>query len=242
MLHLAPVNAAFGADILLVDDDNAPDVRSVYNTVKQALGVSYDSWNTNNTDDEPETATLSRYHILIWLIGNSDGRVAGQGPMREVAPASYLDNNGCLFISSEDHCWSLGLADLMSDYPEVVLVTNDVVQTLVQGYGSGFFDGLGPYTLSCPVINCSVTLKPDGTAAPARTGNNGDTAVYRIAGTGKYRPTFREYPLEAVPAGSGLSQGSDRLIVLQGTNDKGHTQCQKTANSRHRIPEIHLLE
>jgi hypothetical protein len=57
----------------------------------------------------------------------------------------------------------------------------------------------------------------------ALTGNNGDAAFYKIAGSGMYRPTSCGYPLEAIPVGLDLPPGSVRLTFLHGTNDKEQT-------------------
>jgi hypothetical protein len=220
VLFTSPV---FSAHVLLVDDDdNAPDVRPVYTTVLNALGVSYDVWDTSNSANEPDVVKLSQYDTVIWFNNDSIGSVAGSGPTGEAVLASYLDNSSCLFISSEEYHWSRGLTGFMSSYLSMASMIDDVIQTMVQGYGDGRFTALGPYTLSCPVINWSHVITPDGTAVRALNGNNGDAAVYKIAGSGQYRTTFRGYPLEAISTGQDLPPGSDRMTFVHGANNKGH--------------------
>jgi hypothetical protein len=46
---------------LLVDDDNDPDVRFFYAEALDGLGVTYEVWDTGNSDNEPDAATLDAY-------------------------------------------------------------------------------------------------------------------------------------------------------------------------------------
>ncbi|MCH7851666.1 MAG: hypothetical protein IIC41_02650, partial [Candidatus Marinimicrobia bacterium] len=79
--------------ILLVDDDdNGPDVRSTYTNALDALGMSYDVWDTNNSDNEPDAATLAPYEVVIWFTGDEFGGSAGPGSAGESALGSYLDS------------------------------------------------------------------------------------------------------------------------------------------------------
>lgn len=65
-----PTPPPSGAPILLVDDDdNTPDVRSYYTTALNALGVSYDIWDTDNSDSEPNATYLANYDIVVWFTG-----------------------------------------------------------------------------------------------------------------------------------------------------------------------------
>ena len=69
-----------GNPILLVDDDdNAPDVRASYTDALTALGKTYDVWDTRNSDNEPDAATLAYYQTVIWFTGNSFGVLCRAG-------------------------------------------------------------------------------------------------------------------------------------------------------------------
>ena len=69
--------------ILLVDDDdNGPDVRAAYVDALNALGESFDVWDTGNSDDEPSAVTLSPYQAVIWFTGDEFGGAAGAGAWR----------------------------------------------------------------------------------------------------------------------------------------------------------------
>ena len=199
VLPLLAIAPAYGADVLLVDDDdNSPDVRGYYTAALDALGVSYTVWNTNNSDTEPDIARLSGYDTVIWFTGDNDTAATGPGANAEDGLADYLDGGGCLFISSQDYRFKKGLTALMSGYLGVQ-AASDGSQTVVTG--AGLFNGLGPYTLAFPTgwnNNWTDQITPDGTAATAFSGNTTDAAIYKIAST--YRTTFWGFPFEAIPA------------------------------------------
>jgi len=184
------------APILLVDDDdNDPNVRAYYTAALDALGLNYDHWDTNNSDNEPDAATLSAYAMVVWFTGDEWGGVAGPGPTSETSLSTYLDAGGCLFISSQDYYYDRGLTSFMSTYLGVSSATGDVSQTTVTGTGL-VFSGFGPYSLSYPFNNYSDTVLPNGTAEVAFDGNVNDAAVDKDSGT--YRTTFWGFPFEAV--------------------------------------------
>jgi subtilisin family serine protease len=184
--------------ILLVDDDDGgPDVRSYYTDILDGMGLFYDVWNTNGSDNEPSAAELAPYDMVIWFTGAAFGGAAGPGAAGEAALTSWLDDGNCLFISSQDYLWDRGLTPFMQSHLGVATFGNDVSQTTVTGAGS-LFGGLGPYTLSYPFSNYSDRVSPDATAELAFTGNQGDAAVNKDSGL--YRATFWGFPFEALSA------------------------------------------
>jgi hypothetical protein len=183
--------------ILLVDDDdNSPDVRSYYASALDSLGVTYDVWDTGNSDSEPDATTLRLYTTVIWFTGDEFDGFAGPGAAGETALASFLDDGNCLFISSQDYHYDRGLTSFMTQYLGVASAGDDVGQTSVTGVGS-VFGGLGPYSLSYPFYNYSDQISPDGTAELGFSGDQGDAAVNKDGGT--YRTTFWGFPFEALP-------------------------------------------
>ncbi len=195
--------------ILLVDDDdNAPDVRSYYTDALDALGAEYDVWDTNNSDNEPSAAELSPYTTVIWFTGVEFGGAAGPGSAGETALASWLDNGGCLFISTQDYLYDRGQTPFMSNYLGMASGTSDVGQTSVTGAGS-VYSGLGPYSLTYPFFNYSDRISPDGTAELAFSGNQGDAAINKDSGV--YRTTFWGFPFEAI------STTTEREAAMQTT-------------------------
>ena len=182
--------------ILLVDDDdNAPDVRGTYMAALDALGYGYDVWDTGNSDNEPDAATLNQYSAVIWFTGSEFGGAAGPGGSGEAALADFLDHGRCLFISSQDYVYDRGVTPFMQSYLGLASAANDVYQTTVMG--SGVYAGLGPYALVYPFSNWSDRLEPDGTAMVAFEGNMGNAALTKLA---DYHTTFWGFPFEALPA------------------------------------------
>ena len=218
MLLVLAVNPAFSADVLLVDDDdNVPDVRSYYTAALDALGVSYDVWDTNNTDNEPNLNQLNPYGMVVWFTGDATGGTTGPGSAAEGALPYYLNGGGCLFISSEDYYWDRGLTAFMQNYLGVSSVTSDVSQTGVTG--EGFFSGLGPYTLSYPVINWSDAVNPDGITSGGETvtafsGNAGSAAIYKISKAYSYRTSFWGFPFEAIPTAADRAEAMQRVYAF----------------------------
>ncbi len=191
--------------ILVVDDDdNAPDVRAIYTAVLDGLGLGYDIWDTANSDNEPDAATLQQYDVVIWFTGDEFGGVAGPGSAGESALATYLDANGCLFISSQDYVYDRGVTAFMQSHLGIASATNDVSQTTVTG--AAIYAGLGPYTLAYPFTNYSDRLTPAAGSATGFTGNQGSAAV--VSGT--HKGVFFGYPFEALPA-------ANRGTVMQTT-------------------------
>ncbi len=184
--------------ILLVDDDdNGPDVRSYYTTILDNLGLFYDVWDTNNSDNEPTTADLAPYSMVIWFTGDEFGGAAGPGAAGEAALGSWLDDGNCLFLSSQDYYFDRGLTPFMANYLGVASMTNDNGDyTSVTGQGS-VFAGLGPYPLTYPFTDWSDPVNPNATAEVAFLGNNGRNAAIN-KDSGVYRTAFLAYPFEAM--------------------------------------------
>jgi len=162
------------------------------------LAVTYDIHDTNNSDSEPDAATLDQYEIVIWFTGDEYGGAAGPGATGETALAPYLDNGGCLFLSSQDYYFDRGLTPFMSNRLGVSSVVNDVSHSSVEGTGP--FAGQGPFSLAYPFTNFSDDITPGATAVLAFSGDvaNGRAAVAKDAGA--YKTTYWGFPWEAIPA------------------------------------------
>ncbi|MEW5985309.1 MAG: S8 family serine peptidase [Chloroflexota bacterium] len=197
--------------ILLVDDDdNSPSVQATYTAALNSLALTYDVWDTGNSDNEPDATDLSPYTTVIWFTGDEYGGFAGPGAAGETALASWLDGGSrCLFISSQDYYYDRGLTTFMSTYLGVGSATSDVDQTGVRGRGP--FNGLGPYTLAYGSLsNFSDRLNPGAGATVAFQGNLGRAAVAKlIAGS---ITTFLGYPWEALPDAASEQAVLDRFL------------------------------
>jgi uncharacterized repeat protein (TIGR01451 family) len=182
--------------ILLVDDDdNGPDVRSYYTTVLDSLGLSYDIWDTQNSDNEPDAATLGNYQAVIWFSGDEYGGAAGPGTAGEAALGTFLQNGQCLLLSSQDYHYDRGTTNFMTIYLGVSSVSDDSGEyTSVTGVG-WLFGGLGPYTLSYPFDDYSDIINPNANGELAFDGNNGNNAALNST---VYKATYWTFPFEAI--------------------------------------------
>jgi hypothetical protein len=118
-LAVAPAmtQADSGPSILLVDDDgDFPDVRGYYTAALDNLGYLYDVWDTGDGNNEPTTADLAAYEMVIWFTGNKFNGTAGPSADGEAALASWLDEGACLFISAQDYLWDRDLTPFMQSH------------------------------------------------------------------------------------------------------------------------------
>lgn len=184
--------------ILLVDDDdNSPNVQSVYTTALDGMGLTYDLWDTNNSDNEPDSATLLQYEVVIWFTGDEFGGAAGPGSAGETALAGFLNAGNCLFLSSQDYLYDRGQTAFMTNYLGLSNGANDSGNyTSVTGQGS-VFGGLGPYTLAYPFTDYSDIFIAGSGAELAFVGNNSNGAALD-KDNGVYKSTFWGYPWEAI--------------------------------------------
>ncbi|MBN1937895.1 MAG: DUF11 domain-containing protein [Anaerolineae bacterium] len=211
--------------LLVDDDDNYPDVRAYYQGALDALGITYDVWDTHNSDYEPNAADLARSLGVVWFTGDEYGGYAGPGSSGEAALSSFLSSGSrCLFISSQDYHYDRGLTGFMSAYLGVGSVQGDRSISSVTGVGS--FAGLGTRSLAYPVLNYSDWIFPSGTAQQAFLGWGYDyldsswkwnpAAVAKIS---SYRTTFWAFPFEALPTPEVRSQAMANVIAFCGSGN-----------------------
>jgi hypothetical protein len=195
--------------ILLVDDDqDSPDVRSGYTETLDLLQVSYDIWDTG-TDGSPASQDLSGYPAVVWFTGAA--RSTTLYTVDEASLASYLDDGGNLFLSSQDYLFDKGLDSFGSDYFHIDDYVSDVGQLDVVGLN--VFDGLGPYHLFFPFTDLSDMLIPAADAQIAFAGNVTDSAL-SFSGE-SYKTVFLGFPFEAI--GLGEEGVQSRAAVLSRT-------------------------
>ena len=199
--------------LLVDDDDNGPDVRPFYIAMLNEMGIDFDVWDTNNSDNEPDFQTLAGYQVVLWFTGDEFGGFAGPGAAGEAALAEYLDNGGCLFLSSQDYLYDrLGFSGtvpnaFMSEYLGMAApIAHDVSQNNMVGQGP-IFSGLGTYALSYPFTNWSDRVGPTSWAELAFTGSAGNAGTSVL--TENSLAVFLPWPLEAIP------NVSDRVAVFE---------------------------
>jgi subtilisin family serine protease len=186
------------APIMLVDDDdNDPDVRTYYTSTLDSLGLAYNIWDTNYSDNEPTETDLLPYELVIWFTGASWGGYAGPSSSSESALGSWLRKQNCFFISSQEYHWDRGLTYFMKNYLGVSSITDDDgYYTSVSGLGEPF-SGLGPYSLTYPFYDWSDIINPLTPTQVAWRGNNSHNAALS-KDAGLYRTTYWAFPFEAL--------------------------------------------
>jgi len=186
--------------ILLVDDDdNSPDVQSVYQQLLDDAGVIYVVHDTNNSNNEPTFAELQSYPLVIWFTGDEWGGFAGPGSAGEAALASYIDAGGHVLLSSQDYLYDNGLTTFGQEHLGIASFTSDVNQSSVTG--ADIFEALGSVSLNYPFTNYSDEVNASSDALVTFTGNAGNAAVRKDSEHGG-SAIFLGFPLEAMPANS----------------------------------------
>ncbi|MBN1876535.1 MAG: hypothetical protein JXA33_20085 [Anaerolineae bacterium] len=203
--------------ILLVDDDdNTPDVRAYYTTTLDTLGVSYEVWDTVNSDsNEPAAIDLTPYETVIWFTGNEFGDPTGPGTAGETALGTFLDGGGCFLISSQDYLWAKGEetdtpTPFMQTYLGLASGESDVRQTIVTGTGV-IFDDLGPYPLAYPFNNYSDAFIPTTTARLAFAGDKEGASLSK--NNGIYKTTWLGFPFEALPTTAAREETLSAFLI-----------------------------
>jgi subtilisin family serine protease len=182
--------------LLLVDDDEGvadTDVAPRYAQVLDELGLAYAYWTTGGSDAEPDAAVLSQFDVVLWFSGGNVGSLPGPGAGAETALAGFLENGGCLALSSQDYLYTRGLTPFASSYLGVADFVDDVGYTQVQGRNA--FSAAGTWSLNFPFVNWSDALTPGAGASTAFATAFGAAAIYRD--TPNYRTLFAAFPLEA---------------------------------------------
>jgi len=186
-------------DLLLVDDDyDIPNEQNEYTQALNSLGVSYDVWDVwdppVHEHDEPGPRDLAPYDHVIWWTGQEEN-YAGPDADSEVVLADWLDNAGCLMISSADYVLnSTDFSTFITERMGVDSASEDTGQNTVTGQGT-VYAGLGPYSLSSLNPDYRDSLTPDGTAELAFSGDLGDAAVAKDGGA--YRTSFLGFGVES---------------------------------------------
>jgi hypothetical protein len=215
--------------ILLVDDDdNSPNVRTYYTNALNDLGLTYDVWDTGNTaQNEPTLGDMSPYRIIIWFSGDSwagtSNPKAGPKAATDTALAMWMDNGGCLFLSSQDYLYDrIGSGSstpnaYMQNYLGMgTPIDHDVGMTSVFA-GQNVFAGLGPYTLAYSTASGGPGMTNYSDEIPAGAGSllaftysGGGTVVTRDGGV--YRSMFWGFPFETINDAVARALAMDRFI------------------------------
>jgi hypothetical protein len=219
------------APVLLVDDDYDyyGDFQAKYTDAMGALGVGYDVWDVYEVmnQDEPDPATLARYERVVWWSGEEDFYAGPSEDSESVLSDWFIDESGCLFLTSSDYYQSRGgsLGPLMQQELGVASIDEDTGQNEVIGVGT-VFGVLGPDPITLKNINpdYSDSMTPDATAEVAFTGDLGTTGINKDGGY--YRTAFMGFGAERLFSPSDLQNAlstffgwCDGLAAVDGDAD-----------------------
>ncbi len=149
--------------VLLVDDDwggfmSLPslgqNVETAYVTAMNHQGTYYEYWNVDPlTGTEPDEAVLSQYDAIIWFSGDAYNflgigqPLAGPNEQSEIALASYLENDKCLLLSSQEYFYDRGLTSFMETYLGVESIEDDAGAMTLTGVPL-IFDSIGSFSIN----------------------------------------------------------------------------------------------
>ena len=218
--------------ILLVDDDWGSlyhpildlNVEGKYLSALGQIGTYFDYWNVEATGTEPDTAVLDQYDAVIWFSGDAYKvfltPIAGPSATSEPILQSYLNNEHCLLLSSQEYYYDRGLTTFMQEYLGVAQVQDDVSQTSVTGVGD-IFGNLGTHPLDG--VASTGTADPD-ILIPNELGQVGfigssNDAIGIYKETEMYKTTYLAFDLADVDHDPMVTILEDFLHWCQGENN-----------------------
>jgi len=125
------INVQVPGKILVVDDDNGlgnsgtlPDVEGDLISSLEAGAYSYAYYLVDSWQDGPTYEILSRYEIVIWLLGKSSDHTLTSSDIN--ALSRYLQGGGNLWIIGQDLLSDIGSNNFVRDYLHVDSYTTNV--------------------------------------------------------------------------------------------------------------------
>jgi uncharacterized repeat protein (TIGR01451 family) len=197
VLHTYAVTTA----TLLVDNDNnAPDVASIYKDALTGAGEAFGSWDLGADAVLPATY-LNAHTNVVWFTGASfPAPLSGYEPEL----SAFLSGGGRLLMSGQDILdQSAGTTAFVHDFLHVDWdgseIQNDKPTSNVTGVtGNPVTDGIGAVPLDLAVLDgvqFSDQITPIAPATPAFTDDSPATDGLTVA-DGPYKVVFLAFPLE----------------------------------------------
>ncbi|MEJ5199396.1 MAG: carboxypeptidase regulatory-like domain-containing protein, partial [Anaerolineae bacterium] len=196
IVQTATVTFKTPAPVLFVDDERWYQHDDRYTAALDALGVSYDVFNTGGGNWGPPTDTLKNYTVAVWTTGYDWYRPLTADD--ESRLTAFLDAGGRLLLTGQDILDVVGLDDFVRERLGVLDATLSVTATEVVAVPGGpLGDDLGPWRLLYPFTNWSDAVTPRrGTQGVAFDEHRYIVGV--VNGTGRWRTAFFPFPLEAL--------------------------------------------
>ena len=205
------------APILLVDGGRWYDTSATYRAALDQGGFAYDYWDILAPDQavlsSPPLDLLQLYSQVIWWTAYDWYQPLIE--QDEAHLATYLDDGGRLFLSSQDYLYYHGDSTFARDHLGVLTYTLETTFTVVAGQaGHPIGDGLGPYELSYPFRNWSDHVTPTMPADVAFVDEAGvSCGITHRDPAHDARAVFFAWPFEALPTGNTARvQVMDRVV------------------------------
>ncbi len=211
--------------ILIVDDDNADTLESIYAHDLQSLRIPYDIWQYT-IYQPPDSATMSNYDLVIWLTG--DYRPTPLSTNEIDALRTFLDGGGNLFLTGQAIAAQLHGSDstFLADYLKATYRNTMWIPVLETQPGSLIFDTSASLSIQ-GAGGASNQTNPDliqpinGSTGELLYLNQSDYGGVSYAGD--YRLIFLSFGYEGIVIDN--SRWLDRRRVLKDILD--FFQCQK---------------
>jgi hypothetical protein len=142
---------------------------------------------------------------VVWFTGDYYGIYSGPSPTSEAILGNWLDDGGCLLISSQDYYYNRGLTSFLQTYLGAGAILENQTQRVITGTGTLYAD-VGAFELDYSIHIPEAQDQKDGYSdvISPTLGTEvsffspiGAAVVYRQ--NGNYHTTFWGVPLEAVP-------------------------------------------
>jgi uncharacterized repeat protein (TIGR01451 family) len=199
--------AALATTLLVDNDDNNPDVQSIYADAMTAAGVTFNTWDLKVDSNLPQDF-LDTYSTVVWFTGNSY-----PGPILpyEGELTSFLDGGGNLFMSGQDILdQTAGTTDFVKNYLHIDWDgsenQNDKSTAYVTGVSGNPVTGLitDNILLDHNVLQAAFEdqITPNGGALAAFVddGAHGGVMPDALTFAGTYKVMFLAFPFEAYGA------------------------------------------
>jgi hypothetical protein len=211
--------------ILIVDDDNADTLESIYAHDLQSLRIPYDIWQYS-AYSPPDSATMSKYDLVIWFTG--DYRPAPLSTDEIDALRTYLDAGGNLFLTGQAIAPELNSTDstFLADYLKATYQSTVWVPVLETQAGSQVFDTIASLSIQGAGGASNQTnpdlIQPINGSTPELL-YLGQSDYGGVSYVGNYRLIFFSFGYEGIMINN--SRWLDRRRMLANILD--FFQCQK---------------
>ncbi len=225
--------------ILFVDDDGGEAYEDYFLYALDSVGVGYEVW-TYESQGCPDDTILALYQAVVWSTGEDYGSISNPATLNDTDQArltDYLNQGGCLFLSSQDLLLDNDPNTFITDYLHVAGHDDDESVVSVSGISDDTVSDGMSFSLSYPFFNFSDFIVA-GTGATAifyatgkgpaahRPGLQQDESTgaglvspvdycalrYPASGPSPYKVVFLAFPFEAVPQAGSYPDNSYTLM------------------------------